>query len=439
MTKRKIIILAIILLIIIGLGYIGYVSFFKEKTVVTETEELYTCPMHPQIVSDHPGTCPICGMDLVLKSKGEIEKRQQEVTAVSNVEEVSLSPSQQVLANVQTQKVQVMTFAGEKSFNGYVAINEKNLRHIATPVAGKILKQYVNFEGQYVRAGQPVFEIYSQDLYSTQKEYLLALDNYEQVKKSNNQFAIEQAASLLKAARTKLQLWEIKPQQIEELERTKEAKYSMTEYSKYNGIVTKKFINTGFWASAGETVYDIADLSNVWVIANIYESDMQYIKNGQIAEITSNAYPGEIFTSKINFVNPVYNPNSRTLGVRLDVANTNNKLKPDMYVKVKINTYVTQSIAVPKNAVIRTGERNIVYVEKEKGVYVPREIGINYEQNGYFAVTYGLKEGEVVVSSGGFLIDSETQIQQGLSSGHEEHDTKINPGQDIMKDMENKK
>jgi len=155
-----------------------------------------------------------------------------------------------------------------------------------------------------------------------------------------------------------------------------------------------------------------------------------------------------VITAKINFIEPIFNQESRTMEVRIDVANKNMKLKPDMYVKVKLNTYEQQSIGVPKNAVIRTGERNIVYVEKEPGIYEPREITIGYEQSGYFAVSSGLKEGESVVSSGGFLIDSETQIEQGSTSGHkhgndndnknQDEELKINPDQDIMKDMKSK-
>jgi RND family efflux transporter MFP subunit len=210
-------------------------------------------------------------------------------------------------------------------------------------------------------------------------------------------------------------------------------------------VITKKYVNVGHWAMEGETIFDVADLSSVWVIANVYESEVQYIKTGQIAEITSSSYPGEIFRSKINYINPVFNPDSRTLEVRIDVSNAGNKLKPDMFVKIKLNTFASQTLAVPKNAVIRTGEKNIVYMEKEKGVYVPRAVNILYEQDGYYAVTGDIKEGDKVVSSGGFLIDSETQIQQGFTSGHENHKTKtddepkINPGQDIMKDMEKKK
>lgn len=440
MKRKTIIILSIVILAIIGLGYVGYKYFIKDGNSIAQ-KQLYTCPMHPQIIQDHPGTCPICGMDLVLKTDAGTTDTQPQDTSIMGV---SLSPSQQVLANVQTTRVQTMTFAGEKIFNGYVKMNEKNFRQIATPVAGKIVKQYVLFEGEYVRKGQPVFEIYSQDLYSSSKEYLLALDNYNRVRAGGSQFATEQAKSLLDAARTKLTLWEMTPDQVEELERTREVKYSITAYSKYSGIVTKRYSNAGRWAMAGETIYDVADLSSVWVIANVYQSDAGLIKTGQIAEITSESYPGEVFTAKINFVYPTFDPNTRSMEVRLDVGNPGYKLKPDMYVRIKINTYMTQSLAVPKNAVLRTGERNVVYIQKEKGVFEPREVGISYEQDGYYAVTYGLKEGEIVVSSGGFLVDSETQIKAGMTTGHEGHtmpgeeEPEIKPDQDIMKDMEKK-
>lgn len=443
----KIILIAVIVIIVLlGLGYGGYTLFFKDKGTITK-DEVYTCPMHPQIISDHPGQCPICGMDLVLKTQSEekqmLEKNQNENT--KDLQEVKLSPSQQVLANVQTEIVKTKEFAGEKTFNGYVKLNEKSFARISSAVMGKIVKLYPGFEGDYIRKGQAVMEVYSPDLISTQKEYILALNNLEQVSRGGNAFATEQAQSLVNASREKLGRWELSNLQIDELERTRQVKNTITVYSNYSGIITKKYVNVGHWAMEGETIFDVADLSSVWVIANVYESEVQYIKTGQIAEITSSSYPDEVFRSKINYINPVFNPDSRTLEVRIDVSNAGNKLKPDMYVKIKLNTFASQTLAVPKNAVIRTGENDIVYVEKEKGIYVPRAVNVLYEQDGYYAVTGDIKEGEKVVSSGGFLIDSETQIQKGITSGHENHKTKtddelkINPDQDIMKDMEKKK
>ena len=309
---------------------------------------------------------------------------------------------------------------------------------------------YVSFEGQYVRKGEPMFEIYSPELVSSQKEYLLALDNYNRIKQSDNKFAIEQAEGLVSSSKDRLTYWEFTPSQFDNIESSKEVLKTITIHARYSGYITKRFVNVGHWAMAGEDIYDIADLSTVWVVANIYESEVQLIKTGETAEIISTSYPDEPITAKINFINPVFNADSRTMEVRIDVANTNNRLKPDMYVKIKINTFSGQWVAVPQNAVIKTGDRNIVYFEKEKGVYVPRDVQIGAEQDGYYAVTSGLKEGEIVVSSGGFLLDSETQIQRGDKSENQVHDMnkmnnnsdeklKINKDQDIMKDMDMKK
>ncbi len=445
----KILIGVLAAVIVIAGGYWGYVTFIQKNDTISSGKEVYTCPMHPQIVQDRPGQCPICGMDLVKEEEIGQEDQSDHDLGGADISSVKLSPSQQVLANVQTERVKTMQFQGEKTFNGYVKINESKFAHISTAVSGKIVNMFVSFEGEMVRKGQKVLEIYSPELVSTQKEYLLALDNFNQVKTSGNRLAIEQAQSLVSSSRERLILWEMTYAQIDELERTKSVKTTTIQYSKYSGIITKKYVHVGHWAMAGEDIYDVADLSSVWVIANVYESDMQYIKSGQTAEIYSTAYPDEVMRAKINFINPVFNPESRTLEVRIDVSNKDMKLKPDMYLKVKINTYVTQSIGVPKNAVIRTGEHNYVYIEKEKGVYEPKEVQIGYEQHGYYAITSGLAEGDLVVTSGGFLIDSESQIQKGFTSGHENHDDntkkedkdelKINPNQDILKDMKDKK
>ena len=390
----------LLVIILIGAGFWVFNEFILNNTETTGSA-VYTCPMHPQIVQDRPGACPICGMDLVKESELDGEDSKDHDLGDVNVNAVKLSPSQQVLANVQTERVTTMQFQGEKTFNGYVKINESKFAHISTAVSGKIVNMFVNFEGQFVKKGQKVLEIYSPELVATQKEYLLALDNFNRIKTSANLVAIDQAQSLVDASRERLVLWEMTRTQIEELERTRNVRTTTIQYSKFSGIVTKKYVHVGHWAMAGEDIFDIADLSTVWVVASIYESDMQYIKSGQTADILSSAYPNEIMRAKINFIYPVFNPNSRTQEVRIDFSNRDLKLKPDMFVTVKINTYASQSIGVPKNAVIRTGERNIVYIEIEKGVYEPHEIQIGYEQDGYYSVTSGLNEGDLVVTSRG--------------------------------------
>lgn len=444
----KIGVIVLTVIIVIAGAYWAYNTFVAKDGNEKTTAEIYTCPMHPQIISDRPGTCPICGMDLVKKSEVSANEKPTGHDIGTDVNTVKLSPSQQVLANVQTQRVNVMQFTGEKTFNGVVKINEKKLYHISTAVSGKIVNMFVTFEGQYVRKGQPVVELYSPEIVATQKEYLLALKNLNQVTPSGSATAIEQAKSLVEAARSRLLLWEVTPAQIDELEQTQVVKNTVIQYSKYSGIVTKRFLNIGHWPMMGQEIYELADLSTVWVIANIYENDVPYIKSGQNVEISSGSYPGEIFNARINFIEPIFDAATRTQQVRMDVSNRDNKLKPDMFVKIKINTFYDQLLAVPKNAVIRKGQQDIVYVEKEKGVYIPKIVKVAFEQDGYYAITVGLNEGDVIVTSGGFLIDSESQIQAGMTSGHEQHNNsnqnkeeelKINPDQDIMKDLEKKK
>lgn len=448
MNLKKFLLIQTLIILTIVVGLSIYYFVYSGKTDDSSEKDVYTCPMHPQIVQDHFGTCPICGMDLVLKSKlGEDEDYSEHDLSNLDLNTVKLSPSQVVLANVQTSPVTTKSFYNEKTFNGTVELNQKKFSFISSAAGGKVIKLYITFTGQYVKKGQPVLELYSPELITAQKEYLLALDNYNRILKSGDKFATEQAWSLLQSALNKLQRWELKPHQISELETSRNVRNTLTIYAGYSGVVMNKFVNQGQWIMEGQNIAELADLSTIWIIANIYETDMQYIKTGQTAEISTSAYPNESFTAKINFIEPIFDAQTRTLKVRFDMLNKDGKLKPDMFVKVKILTYVDNTLAVPKNSVLRKGETDIVYVQKEKGVYVPREIKIGYEQDGFYSVKQGLKEGEIVVSSGGFLIDSESQIQAGLNSGNSEHkkngskeeEFEIKPEQNIMRDLENKK
>ncbi len=445
---NKKLILIIFIIAALGISFGLYKFYFAEKNETeTSKKEIYTCPMHPQIVRDYPGVCPICNMDLVLKRNSEDIKIDSSVNLNKEIGEVVISPSQQILANVQTEKVKIKEFRNDMTFNGYIKTDEKNMRHISTPVSGKILKMFVNFEGQIVSKGEPVLEIYSPEILSTQKEYLLALENYERVKNSGYNLVVEQAENLVSSARTRLELWEVTPKQIEELERVRQVKNYITVYSKYSGVITKKIDHEGHWAAAGEDIYDIVDMSTVWVIANVPESDVSSIKLGQSAKITSISYPNEVFSAKINSLNPVFNSDTRSLEVRLDVSNINYKLKPDMFVKVNLSSAQYEwNIVVPRNAVLRTGKMDMVYVKKENNIFIPKMVSVGGERDGYYLISSGLKEGDEIVTSAGFLIDSESQIRsagnnmQGMEGMNmkKDEEPKFNKDQDVMKDMKHK-
>lgn len=443
---KKILIILSAVLITAGISFGLYKIIFEQynSDEISAVDELYICPMHPQIQSDHPGVCPICNMDLVLKVKTNTELEFDSLKRSQNeIGDLVLSPSQQVLANVQTEKVSIKEFNNSLTFNGYVKSADNNMRFVSTPVPGKIIKMYVNYEGQSVVKGQRVFDIYSPEIYSTQKEYLLALKNYESAKSSGNSLVIDQAESLINSSRIRMSLWEVTDEQISELEQTREVKDFIPVYSKYSGVVTKKLQNEGRWAMAGENILDITDLSTVWVIANVPESDVKNVSMGQQGMITSVSYPGEVFNSKVNFISPVFNADSRSLEIRFEVANRNYKLKPDMYVDIKVGSSNYQwNIVVPKNAVLRTGKMDMVYIRKGENIFSPKMVTVGGEKYGYYLITSGLSEGEEVVTSAGFLLDSESQIRHGTSNTKMEGmemetkgDPEFNKGQDVMKDL----
>lgn len=435
MKNIKIILLTTVIVLAAAFGM--YKLFLEHKSVTTDSTKnvIYTCSMHPQIISDHPGTCPICGMDLILK---DISHNDTSKTS-ANINEVVLSPSQQVLANLQTQIIKEKSISADLEFNGYIKYNESAMRHISTPVSGNILKQYITFEGQYVRAGEKAFDIYSPEMLSTQKEYLLSLSNYQKSLSTNNSIVIEQAQNLLNSTMTRLKLLQLSPNQIKTLEETGEVKNYITIYTKYSGIITKKYAHEGHWAVAGEDIYDVTDVSSLWAIASINESDIRFIKKGQRVEIKSVAYPDEEFYGRVDFINPSLKMDTRTLEVRIDVPNKNNKLLPDMYVKVVINSDAeTNQVAVPVSAVVRTGKMDMVYIKTSDNTFAPKKVTISGERQGYYLISSGLSVGEEIVTSAGFLLDSESQIRMG-SSSHNHGDNSDNPpkGKDDLKIYEN--
>ena len=436
----------IIIVVIAGASFGVYKYFFEDKDnhEIVKADELYICPMHPQIQSNHPGVCPICNMDLVLKEEVAAGKEFDSLKDHKNeIGDVILSPAQQVLANVRTEKVFIREFKSSLEFNGFIKMDETNMRRIATPISGKIINMYINYEGQNVSKGQKVFDIYSPEIYSTQKEYLLALRNLENARSSGNELVISQAENLISSTKNRLRLWEVTSEQIEELETTQVVQDYISVYSKYSGVVTKKIVNEGYWAKAGEDILDIADLSTLWVIASVPESDIGKIKMGQSAGITSVSYPGEVFNAKVNFISPVLDPDSRTLEVRFNVSNRNYRLKPDMYVKAAVGSAGYQwNIVVPRNAVLRTGKMDMVYIKKGENVFSPKMVSIGGERDGYYLITSGLSEGDEIVTSAGFLIDSESQIRTGTSTGNMESmemevkgEPKFNDDRDVMKDI----
>lgn len=382
-----------------------------------DADTYYTCPMHPNVHEKHPGRCPICGMRLVKKTIARAPSSSASPLPVG-LSEVVLSPEKQVLANVATQPVAPHPLDSVVTAAGQVSYDETRLAHVSAWVDGRIDRLYVNSAGAAIQKGQALGTIYSPDVVSTMQEYLLARDAYQRERKSAIADVVEGARSLVGASQERLRLWGVTPEQIAHVERTHSPELSLTLIAPASGTVIKKLVEPGQYVKTGDPLYDIADLSRVWVEANVYEPQMARLRMGQRVEVTSPSYPGTIFVGRVSFIYPYLDPQTRTVRVRAELSNPQGRLKPDMYVTaaIHVSTGAAHQLAVPASAVIDTGRRKIVYVEVSQGVFRPREVDLGVRAGGFYPVVSGLRPGDRVATSGGFLLDADSQIQAGGES-----------------------
>lgn len=388
-------------------------SVIAESSTTAELApgEYYTCPMHPQVHKDKPGACPICGMTLVKKAAA----RAMSESDVSGISTVSVSPSKQVLANVATSTAVKMALEKEIRAVGAIDYAEPNFKHISMRFPGRLDKLYLTYTGQAVRKGDPVAEVYSPEAISAQQEYLLAKDSYDEVKDQTDVIS-GGALTLLDQARQKLLRWDFTGKQIAELESTKVVAKTITIHSPISGTVLKKNVDPQYYAAAGENLYDVADLSTVWMYADVYEYELQHIKIGQAVEASTDTYPGRVFTGRVVFISPTIDPSSRTAKVRMEIPNPHLDLKVGMYVNALISVKFPETVVVPASAVLSTGSRQIVWVQKESGVFQPRAVTTGERTGDYVQILQGINEGDTIVTSGGYLIDSESQLETAMKS-----------------------
>jgi Cu(I)/Ag(I) efflux system membrane fusion protein len=405
LTNRKTITIVLSTLAI-GL-LLGWLIFGGSEAKVTEEhqhehpaeevagETTWTCSMHPQIRQPEPGDCPICGMDLIPleeEQNGEVD---------SNA--VSMSATAMQLANIRTTVVGSSEPLKVVRLNGKVQEDERLIFSQSSHIPGRIEDLLVNFTGDYVKKGQVIASVYSPDLATAQEELFEA----QKIKDSQPQ--------LFEAAKAKLKNWKLTDEQISQILTSGTAQQTFDVRAEVSGYVTQKKVNTGDYVRRGQAIYEIADLSKVWILFDVYESDLTWINKGDKVSYTIESLPGETFEGTIDYLDPVINPKTRVAKARVVQSNKGLKLKPEMFVSGKVEAKLpqTDALVVPKTAVMWTGERSVVYVKSEnnQGVYFNmREVDLGPALGESYVVENGVQQGEEIAVNGTFSIDAAAQL-----------------------------
>ncbi len=481
MKKSIIYISIIVVTFALGLSYgcNGPETSRQEQAQTHKTEsakpkiKYWTCSMHPQIHMSGPGKCPICGMDL-------IPVYDEDTQNTSGASDLKMSAAAMKLADVETTKVERKFVPADIRLVGKVDYDETKVSNITARIPGRLDRLFVDYTGITVKKGDHMVYLYSPDLLTAQEELIQAKKSANQLKSSGMKIMRETAIKTLEASRDKLRLWGLTQEQIAAVEKIGKTTDHMTIYSPMSGIVVQKNVDEGAYVKTGTKLYTVADLSKVWVKLDAYESDLVWLMYGQEVDIKAEAYPGETFRGTISFIDPILNNKTRTVKVRVNVPNKDGRLKPGMFVHSVIHALVAQSgkvmdkalagkwicpmhpeiikdkkgtcdicgmplvtteslgyapvkdtkgetapLVIPASAPLITGKRAVVYVAKpdREGEFEGREITLGPRVGDYYIVEQGLSEGEMVVTSGNFKIDSALQIQAKPSMMSPEEDT----------------
>jgi len=405
----------LVVLLLGGLGgyYLGKIDGVErqasEKGEVGSTSEkkikYWVAPMDPTYIRKEPGKS-LTGMDLI-----PVYEDNEEETIPGAVK---IDPTTMQNIGVRTAIAQARPIARRIRTVGVIAYDERRITEVQTKVEGWIEQLLVDFTGQKVEQDDLLVKLYSPELVSAQEEYLVALDARD---KPGRRTILGGAESLLRSAREKLDYLDIPLHQIQELEQRRTITKTLHIHAPNRGVVVKKHVREGSYVKPGMPLYTVVDLSRVWVYADIYEYEIPWLREGEEAIMTLAYYPGQVWKGTISYIYPYLESKTRTLKVRLEFDNPDGRLKPNMYANIVIHAVVSEKhIAVPVEAVIRSGERNIVVVSLGKGRFLSQEVTLGVESgDNYYQVLDGLNEGDVVVTSAQFLIDSESRLQEAIA------------------------
>ena len=420
----------------------------------TAEVQLWTCGMHPNVITEEPGQCPICGMNLTPVKTAAAEEAQasdgaerqaaadegrhaemghahgesgapspEETTGPGRDASIVIDPVTIQNIGVRTAPVRERPLTRSIRTVGHLDYNEEMFSRINVKYPGWIERLYVNETGQQVRAGDPLLDIYSPELVAAQEEYLLAFQNLRNLEGSAFETIAKGAESLLDASRRRLRYWDVTEAQIRELEARGAITRALTIYAPSKGIVVERMAELGMRVTSGMDMYRMADLSTIWAFAHVYDGDAPWLRPGLPAEMELPYNPGKVYRGRIDYIYPYLDQASRDIKIRLVFPNRNLELKPQMYANIRLSARGERPVLViPGGAVIRSGERNVVFVALDGGKFEPREVTLGMEgENGYVQAASGVSEGERVVTSAQFLIDSESRLQEAIQKMLDHH------------------
>ena len=424
----------------------------------SDSKQLYTCGMHPNVVQEGPGTCPICGMNLTpMKGSGAASSGERKVLywrapmdpnyisdkpgkspmgmeLVPVYEDevqgsaISIDPAMVQTIGVRFTTVERRNLSRTIETNGVVMVDESRRYRVNPKVSGWIEKLHVNKTGQYVQKGEPLLDIYSPELVTAQEEYLLALRGYHALVTSSLTSVSTTSKDLLNATRERLRYWDITDRQIASLESSNKVSRVMTLYSPASGVIIQKSAIEGDFSNAGMNLFQIADLSKIWIEAQVYEYEIGWVNIGQQAKIRLPYNPSKVYYGEVRYIYPYLDPKTRTATIRVILDNPDGELKPEMYANVHVDTRERKNVvALPREAVVRSGKRDIVFLAVADGKFLPREVELGLEaDDSQYEVLSGVNEGNRIVTSAQFLLDSEAQLQEALQKLMTSSDLKTN-------------
>lgn len=366
-------------------------------------EEYYTCPMHTSVRSDKPGACPVCGMGLLKVKKIESSESMDSTM-------LTLDNEQQMLANIIIDTARFTMISAQTTLTGTISEDENKLTTITARIKGRIDRLFLREEGGRIKKGQALYSIYSEELLADQNDYLSTLQHLD--KFPGQQTAVD---GLIQGGRKKLLLWGMTESQIKNLEANQQASSLLTYYSANTGFVVKLLVNEGEYTEIGRPLFQIADLSSVWVETQVYASELQYLTEKTEASITIEGLPQKPVKAKMVFENPAIEENSKISLVRFRIDNSNNMIKPGMMARVAINHHPKQTLVIPKSSLL-IGRMTMVWIEVMPGMFESRTVKTGIENKQFVEILSGLKVGDRVVTSGAYLLNSAFILKKGANS-----------------------